>query len=195
MAYRIKRSLIWFILLFFFFAFSLGRFLYLKNKPSSIIPYRSPTPQTQNRPKIEIKEFYISIPKINVSAPIIPNIDGSNEEIYLKALENGVAHFLNTALPGEGGNIFIFGHSSYYLHKPGNYKTIFKNLNKLEKGDEIDIILNGKKYDYYVNEKKIIKPNQVEYLNQTNYEQLSLMTCYPPGSIKYRLIVLARPKR
>jgi len=150
-----------------------------------------PVSQTQETKPREITEFYLKIPKLKIEVPIIPNVDGSDETAYLKALESGVAHFAGTALPGEGGNIFIFGHSSYYANQPGNYKTVFKNLNNLQIGDEIVVRFNGQDYVYSVNQKKQVKPSDVEYLAPTSSEQLSLMTCWPPGTTSYRLIVIA----
>lgn len=63
--------------------------------------------------------------------PIIINTPGSNEKAYLKALQNGVAHYKGTLIPGsEAGNSFIFGHSSYYTNVAGQYKDVFENLNR-----------------------------------------------------------------
>jgi sortase A len=150
--------------------------------------------QVQEEKPIEVSEFHLYIPKIKVDVPIVPNVDGGSETAYLAALENGVAHFQGTALPGEGSNIFIFGHSSYYAAKPGNYKTVFAQLDQLKIGDEITVSLNNQKYVYIVSSIKKVNPSDVQYLQPTPEEQLSLMTCYPPGTTKYRLIVIAKPK-
>ncbi len=53
-------------------------------------------------------DFSIVIPKIAANAKILANIDASNENIYLDALNKGVAHALGTAFPGESGHIFLF---------------------------------------------------------------------------------------
>ncbi|MDP3948719.1 MAG: sortase, partial [bacterium] len=106
---------------------------------------------------------------------------------------NGVAHYNGTAKPGEGSNVFIFGHSSFFEADPGKFKEIFKELNLLEKNDEIIAWNNNKKYKYKVTEKKIIEPNETQYLLPTSSEQLTLMTCYPIGSTAQRLIVIAKP--
>jgi sortase A len=163
------------------------------NKKQKTIPETTTRQETQKKP-IEIREFYLYIPKIGVDAPIIPNVDGNNEDIYNKALESGVAHFQGTGLPGQGSNIFIFGHSSFYPNRPGNYKTVFKKLGNLKIGDEIIVRYNGQDYIYLVNQKKQVKTSDVQYLAPTPSEQLSLMTCWPPGTTKYRLIVIAKPK-
>jgi len=138
--------------------------------------------------------FILEIPKISVAAPIIPDVPGSNKETYDKSLESGVAHFSGTGKPGEGRNIFIFGHSSNYFWAPGDYKDIFKNLDKLSVDDEITVLYQGKIYKYKVVEEKIVKPTQTDVLMDTgNGEQLTLMTCTPVGTSLNRLIIIAKP--
>ncbi len=92
---------------------------------------------TDSNSIVSFEYFHLVIPSLNLDAPVIADVDGSNKEEYFKALENGVAHFKGTAKPGEGSNIFIFGHSSFYKNRPGNYKEIFKNLEQVKTGDEI----------------------------------------------------------
>ena len=75
----------------------------------------------KNSPKVE-ENFVLNIEKLKITAPIILNVNGNNKETYNKALEGGVAHLTDSALPGKLGNTFIFGHSSFYAWKPGNYK-------------------------------------------------------------------------
>jgi sortase (surface protein transpeptidase) len=38
------------------------------------------------------------------------------------------------------GNVFLFGHSSFYRWKQNNYGAVFKDLPKIEKGDEIRLV-------------------------------------------------------
>lgn len=128
------------------------------------------------------------IGKINVNVPIIWNVE---EDKILDELNNGVAHYKGTSLPGNGGNIFIVGHSSNYFWIKSDYNNIFALLNKLIKGDRIEIIENSKTYTYEVQDKKIVSPDQVEVLNSTNKEVLSLMTCWPIGTNINRLVVLS----
>lgn len=161
-------------------------------------PASSPTDENSNyslqAKEIEINNFSLVIPKLDLEVPIIPRVDGNDKVAYFAALQNGVAHYKGTKLPGEGGNIFIFGHSSYYKSDPGKYKTVFRSLNSLVKGDEIEIILNDKSYYYLVSDKKFIEPTETSYLANTASEQLTLMTCWPPGTYQQRLIVIAKPK-
>ncbi|EKD56307.1 MAG: sortase family protein [uncultured bacterium] len=139
----------------------------------------------------DLENNYLIIPKIPVKAPIIWNV-APDQDLMLKRLQDGLVHYNGTALPdGESGNIFVSGHSSYYWWDKGNYKTIFANLDKLNNGDEIALAYNDKVYVYKVIDKVVVKPEQVEVLDQTDKPILSLMTCVPLGTNLKRLIVKA----
>lgn len=143
--------------------------------------------------KPQYTDFHLVIPSLNIAAPVILDVDGGNKTAYFKALQSGVAHFAGTAKPGENSNIFIFGHSSYYSSDPGKYKTIFVSLGDLKKGDEIDLWYNLKEYKYFVSNINQVAPNDVSVLRPTSSEQLTLMTCWPPGTTTKRLIVVSKP--
>lgn len=130
----------------------------------------------------------IQIPKIGVTAPII--LEVINEEVVAKLAE-GVVQFADTALPGQIGNTVIFGHSSDYPWSTGKYKNIFALLDKLVAGDEITIPYKTQKYVYKVREQKVVKPSDVAVLSRTPNSQLTLITCYPVGSTRNRLVVIA----
>ena len=108
-----------------------------------------------------------------------------------------LGHYRGSGLPGEVGNAFIYGHSVLpCFYNPKNYKTIFSTLHQLEIGDEFTIEYNNKTYTYKVEQKKILKPDEVDplagykpkYLNEST---VTLMTCSPPGTKINRLLVNA----
>lgn len=141
------------------------------------------------------KGDYLVLQKIDVDVPIIIDVDGSNKKQYFEALKKGVAQMKNTAKPGENGNVFIFGHSSG-LQNYGDFKAIFARLNDLEKNDEVTIYSDGKRYDYIVDDKKIVVPTYTEAtLQRKNEKKLTLMTCWPIGTNAKRLIVVAYLKK
>lgn len=144
---------------------------------------------TNTAPVVVNKESRLNIPKIGVDAPIIWNVP---EEKIIDTLENGLAHYEGTALPGQIGNVFITGHSSYYVWAGGSYKEIFALLNKLESGDKIYLSYNGVQFTYEVVGQKVVSPDNVSVLDQTNDYTLSLMTCTPVGTNLRRLIITAK---
>jgi LPXTG-site transpeptidase (sortase) family protein len=133
----------------------------------------------------------ISIPKINVNAPVVyePSIQ---EAAVQRALQDGVVHYGNTAMPGQIGNTAIFGHSSNDWWEPGNYKFVFVLLDKLSPGDQITIDYNQHRYVYEVTGSKIVEPTDVGVLNKTAEPTLTLITCTPPGTSLKRLVVTAK---
>ena len=144
-------------------------------------------------------DYRLVIPKINKNIPIIkiPNkfmtedLWGKFEKEVQEFLRKGVVHYPGTAAPGQIGNSFITGHSSYYPWDKGHYKEVFANLNQLEPGDEYFIYFQQKKYTYQVKEKKEVSPFAIKILEQSKVNKLStLMTCWPLGTTLKRLIVV-----
>lgn len=133
----------------------------------------------------------LTIPKINVSTPIVfePSIVEANVQ---KALESGVVHYGNTANPGDVGNAVIFGHSSNDWDKPGNYKFIFVLLEKLAVGDTYTIDYKGIRYEYQIYDRKIILATDVGVVAPTSEPTSTLITCWPTGTSQKRLVVHAK---
>ena len=137
-------------------------------------------------------EFSIVIPKIAANARIIPNVDASRKDVYLPALEQGVAHTYGTAFPGEGGHMFLFAHSTDYFWNVSSYNAVFYLLSKLEPGDEINIFYKNQRFVYRNIGRRIVEPSQVEYVTRkTTKEFLTLQTCWPAGTTFKRLLVFA----
>lgn len=152
--------------------------------------FESPkTSQTANNSTAQVATTpTLTIPKINVSAPIVfePSIAEVNVQ---KALESGVVHYGNTAKPGEVGNSVLFGHSSNDWDKPGGYKFIFVLLEKLAVGDTYTIDYEGTRYEYQIYERKVILATDVGVVAPTSEPTSTLITCWPTGTSQKRLIV------
>lgn len=136
-------------------------------------------------------EPVINIPKINVTAPIVFATSNVEEKIQ-KDLESGVAHYANTANPGEPGNAVIFGHSSNDWWQPGNYKFVFVLLDRLVVGDTFTVNYNSKQYVYEVTGTKVVEPTDLSVLNSDGSHQMTLITCSPPGTSWRRLVVTSK---
>ncbi len=137
-------------------------------------------------------DFGLVINKLGVNAPIVKDVGVSQESLYLQALESGVAHARGSALPGEGGLIYLFAHSSLNYWALGRYATVFNLLNKLEENDSIVIYYKNHLFKYQVTSKRIIPGFSTLPINwEGDSETLILQTCYPPGATLSRLIVTA----
>lgn len=124
----------------------------------------------------------IEIPKIEVNIPIF-------KYSTQYQMDFGAVHVEGTTPIGSVGNCGIAAHR-------GRAKWYFFNrLDELVDGDEIIIHHNGKVYEYTVYESLIVLPHQTEVLNRSKTKKvLTLITCDPPGSDQYRLIIHAIQK-
>jgi len=140
------------------------------------------------------KKFGIVIESLGVNAPIVENVPTNNKELYMEAMRRGIAHAQGTSFPGEEGNTYLFAHSSLDFWRLGKYATVFNLLRKIEEGDRITVFYKGKRYDYTVKNKSIISRFNTKPLTQkVEGQQLTMQTCYPPGTTLKRLIVTAKP--
>lgn len=142
----------------------------------------------------------IIIPKLGLNVPIVtPSIEALLKQDWAQvetdiqtALEFGVVHYPGTARPGQAGNFFVTGHSSYYPWAAGHYKTVFARLHELNPGDEYWVYFNGDKHRYVVQSKKEVLPSDTTVLDQPGGQRIStLMTCTPVGTTLRRLVVIA----
>lgn len=144
--------------------------------------------------RIIIPRINQNVPVIRVPADLLLKRDWQALEKQIQeALRYGVVHFPGTALPGDGGNVVITGHSSYFPWDPGRFKDVFALLHQVEVGDKVVVYHEQKKYEYVVYEKKVVKPSQVDVLTQNGEDKLTLITCTPVGTDLNRLVVLAKP--
>jgi len=148
--------------------------------------------QAQRTPLETADPNYLWIPDRNIETPI-QYVDEANEEIFQKALENGVVHYPGTALPGEFGNPYLFGHSSDYLWKAGDYKQVLKELIDIPTNTEVRITNpDGELFIFRVIETKIVGPKEVSVLDQQNHERqlLTVQTSWPLGTALKRYIAV-----
>lgn len=164
-----------------------------KNLKQLVLP---PNPAGQQRsespPKIEPNLLVIA--SLDLKAPI-QYVDSVSETVFQHALINGVVHYPGTALPGQLGNVYIFGHSSDNPWSAGHYKTVFATLPQIGKGAEIVVSDGtGTAFTYVVTDSFVANKDDVKYLDQQGYQKrlLTVQTSYPIGTSLRRWIVLAQ---
>lgn len=137
--------------------------------------------------------FSIQIPKLQINAPIIANVDWQNSNVYQEALSRGIAHARGSSFPSQLGNVFLFAHSAKNWLEANRFNAVFYLTSKLNPEDEIQLYYQGKPYQYRVISKSIVSPEDVSSLNHSPKDQsiLTLMTCWPPGTTYKRLIIKA----
>lgn len=150
--------------------------------------YSKALPTPTANPFNAASEASLVIPKIGIEAPIVWNVE---ENDLKNRLLEGVVHSKGTALPGQQGNIFITGHSSYYSWVNSSYKDVFALLDKLSAGDKIYIKYSTSIFTYEVSGWRIVAPDDISVIDQGSGQTLTLMTCVPIGTNLNRLIISA----
>lgn len=137
------------------------------------------------------RDFAITIPSLGILDLAIAHPDDTqSKEGLLAPLRDGVGHLFS--YPGRGGKIMIYGHSSGYAWDVSQYTKIFRQVNKLKEGDRVYVTFGGNLFEYAVTGQQTIAPADAGPFSGEG-EELILYTCWPPKSIKKRLIVRATP--
>lgn len=189
---RLQKSLKYTGLIFFISSL----IILLPKRTPAADPLPNPPQVSQNNlPAIEvIKEandlgvdsfFSIVIPEIGAKANISANIDPFNENEYTKALKQGVAH-------AKGTHYFLFAHSTNSITNITRYNAVFYSLKDLEEGSKIILFRKYQKHLYQVTQKLIVDPNDTSWLEPKDPQTLILQTCFPPGTNRQRLLIIAK---
>lgn len=119
----------------------------------------------------------IEIRTLGITAMIL---EGSEES----SLKRGVGHITGTSLPGQQGNVALSAHRN----------TFFKPLHDIQVDDEIILTTLTGNFRYRVDSTSVVQPEEVDVLDDTGENILTLVTCYPfnyIGSAPQRFIVRA----
>jgi sortase A len=138
----------------------------------------SPVPSRAVPPVAEGAVALMKIPKIGLDQVV-------REGVGVEDLKSGPGHYPGTRMPGELGNAAIAGHRT-------TYGAPFNRLDELAAGDPIEVTTLGGVFRYEVVEQKIVHPDEVSVLDETEDGRLTLTTCHPKYSAAERLIVVAR---
>jgi sortase A len=120
----------------------------------------------------------IHIPRIGLTAIVV---QGDSAAILRRA----VGHLAETALPGEPGNVVLAAHRD----------TFFRPLEQIRAGDTITLRTRDRDLTYQVEWSTVVGPNDLEVLQRTDQDTLTLITCFPfshLGPAPDRFIVRAR---
>jgi sortase A len=131
----------------------------------------APTPGPQ-------QAIQIDIPAIGIQNWPVVQGDGWEQ------LKKGVGQHIGSANPGENGNVVLAGHDDVF-------GEVFRDLDKLQPGDQVILYTMQKQFIYRVTETRIVEPSQVDVMNTTNDPTVTLISCYPYMVDKQRIVVFA----
>ena len=104
----------------------------------------------------------LEISAIGLEAMIMEGTDA-------KTLRRAVGHISGTPLPGQQGNVAIAGHRD----------TFFRALRNIREDDEITLTTVAGSYRYRVNSIRVVEPDDMAVLDNSDAAILTLVTCYP----------------
>jgi sortase A len=151
-------------------------------KPASSIPFVQATKVSEvssdplepsNTPK-SIEILYPIRPKkgdtigsltIPALKQVLPIIHGVDEDELMR----GVGHFAQSVLPGEANNSVLSGHRD----------TVFRQLGKLQIGDQLITKTSAGTYTYVINHTRIVHKDDKSVIVPTDLAVLTVTTCYP----------------
>lgn len=102
-----------------------------------------------------------------------------------EALKRGPGHYAETVLPGQPGTVGIAGHRTTYL-------APFRHLDKLKKGDAVELRMPYGTFTYQVEGTVIVQPEETGVLRTVQHDRVVLTACHPLSSSAQRIVVSAR---
>jgi sortase A len=109
-------------------------------------------------------------------------VDGTNHD----ALVRGPGVDRRTHLPGEGQLVYVAGHRT-------TYGAPFAHIDRLRKGDRIEMEMPYGSFVYRVTSHVIVPADDLDRLRSRGREELVLQACHPRFSARERYIVYATP--
>lgn len=120
-----------------------------------------------------------------VRIPAIGLDEVVREGIAQWVIDLGVAHWEETAAPGEAGNVVLAGHRTLGTRP-------FYHLGLLDPGDDVYVRWDGGvEFAYRVTEVFVVPPTGVWIVEPTRRPTVTMFTCHPKGSARQRLVVRA----
>ncbi len=141
------------------------------------------------------------IPRLGIDAPVEsvsrqPFVDGNETYYQWQVPEGSTAGWHNeTAVLGQIGNTVLNGHHNIY-------GELFRYLSDLAEGDEIIVADSEKSHRYRVTTSLVLKERgqslatrlaNASWINPTDDERITLISCWPYTDNSHRVIVVAFP--
>lgn len=144
--------------------------------------------------RIEMPSIHLDTSVQEIGWSVRPDATGSVYSQWDEAA-NAAGWHKNSAVPGEGGNVVLSGHNNIL-------GAVFRELDQLKRGDIATLVVDGKEYNYAV-DKILILPEanasaeqrkiNAEWIEPTESERLTLVSCWPRDNNTHRIIVVAYP--
>jgi LPXTG-site transpeptidase (sortase) family protein len=94
-------------------------------------------------------------------------------------------HHLDSAMPGQPGNMVITGHVSV---ADRSNLAVFRDLEGVAAGDVVEVFSGDQRYTYQVDRVLVVPPGAVKLLRSDSTSTVTLITC--TKDLKNRLVVI-----
>jgi len=176
-------------------------------RPPSPTAFRSekiprPTVTEYSSKPAESPPTRIVASSIGLDSPIVPvgwRVEDTPEggRTVWEVANDAAGWHINSAYPGTGDNVVISGHNNVA-------GEVFRNLIDLKEGDIVQLYANERLYAYEVVGSILLEEKgrtleerreNAEWIAPTDFERLTLVSCWPYTTYTHRLIVIATPTR
>lgn len=123
---------------------------------------------------------HLIIPRIALDQDI-----KEGQSVY--TVNKGVWRWPKGANPGQTGNTVFIGHRFTYAGP-----SVFAHLDLVKPGDNVTVVWNQRKFSYTVTQTKLVSPSDTSIIQKTDDKRITIYTCAPMWSTKYRLAVIAQ---
>ncbi len=128
----------------------------------------------------------IVVPSASVDASIAEvGVTVADGKASWETAWKAAGHHIDSALPGQPGNMVITGHVSVADH---SNLAVFKQLDKVAEGDTVEVYSGDQVYRYAVSKVMVVPPSAVKLLRSSTESTVTLITC--THDLKNRLVVV-----
>lgn len=128
----------------------------------------------------------IVVPSASVDAPIAEvGVTVTAGKAAWETAWKAAGHHIDSALPGQPGNMVITGHVSV---ADRSNLAVFKQLDKVVEGDTVEVYSGDQVYRYAVSKVMVVPPSAVKLLRSSTESTVTLVTC--TRDLKNRLVVV-----
>ena len=158
------------------------------------------TPQQSARPPAESPPTRIVATSIGLDSIVVPvgwvvNNAQNDPRTVWEVPHDAAGWHIDSAYPGNDGNVVLSGHNNIA-------GEVFRDLIDLKNGDVVQLHVEDRIYYYEVAGKLLleekgmpleVRRENARWIAPTDYERLTLVSCWPYSTYTHRLIIISNP--
>lgn len=141
--------------------------------------------------RLEISAIHLDVPVVEIGWKRVTDAKGHTYSEWDEA-EYAAGWHMNSALPGDGGNVVLSGHNNIA-------GAVFRELDQLEENDVMTLWTGDERVEYAVDQVLIVpdkftsqeqRLKNGQYIQQFTDDRLTLVSCWPRNNNTHRIIVI-----